>query len=447
MRKNVFLMLLVLAVLPVSAQKFEEFFNDSTIRVDYIFAGDSVNQHLYLDGLNQMAGWAGRRQHLSELPLEGNGQLFVRDVASGKVIYCTSFSALFLEWQSTAEASHVSRSFENCFLIPKPKRPVDVTLTLRNTHGKVSASLTHRIDPADVLIRHIGERNNPSYTYIYKGGDPKDCIDIAFLSEGYTADEMPVFLNDCMRAREALFASEPFKQYKNRFNLVAVCAPSADSGVSDPIANQWKSTAVGAHFDTFYSPRYMTSPNMKRIHDLLAGVPYEQIIVLANSSTYSAGGIYNSIEFSCTHHSRYLPVVVHEFGHSFGGLADEYFYDDQYTTMYPSDTEPWEQNLTTLVNFDSKWKDMLPKGTAIPTPTIPLIQKDTSSTLPRSNKKANPMDDPIFTKVGVYEGGGYQSKGVYRPCQECRMKINEAPDFCPVCQRAIARIIKFYTTE
>jgi hypothetical protein len=170
----------------------------------------------------------------------------------------------------------------------------------------------------------------------------------------------------------------------------------------------------------------MTSPDIEKIHDLLAGIPYEQIIVLANSSVYSAGGIYNSIEYAAAHNEHFKAVVVHEFGHSFGGLADEYFYDDQYTTMYPSDTEPWEQNITTLVDFNSKWKDMLPAKTKIPT---------------IANRK--PKD--IYTKIGVYEGGGYQSKGVYRAFQECRMKTNESPDFCAVCSRAIERMIKFYT--
>ena len=128
---------------------------------------------------------------------------------------------------------------------------------------------------------------------------------------------------------------------------------------------------------------------------------------------------------SAAHNEKTRPVVVHEFGHSFAGLADEYYYDDQYETQYPADTEPWEPNLTTLVDFDRKWKDMLPRGTKIPT---------------------KPSKKNLYTEVGVYEGGGYQSKGVYRPAQECRMKINEAPVFCPVCERAIRRVINYYTS-
>lgn len=138
------------------------------------------------------------------------------------------------------------------------------------------------------------------------------------------------------------------------------------------------------------------------------------------------GGIYNSYTLTTAHHPAFRPVVVHEFGHSFGGLGDEYYYDDEYAAMYSKDVEPWEQNITTLKDFDSKWKDMLPQGTPVPTPA--------------SDKK-----EDLYTKVGVYEGAGYQSKGVYRGCQECRMKINEAPVFCPVCRRALERLIRFYT--
>ena len=156
-----------------------------------------------------------------------------------------------------------------------------------------------------------------------------------------------------------------------------------------------------------------------------SGVPYEHIVILANTENYGGGGIYNSYLMSAAHNEKTRPVVVHEFGHSFAGLADEYYYDDQYETQYPADTEPWEPNLTTLVDFDRKWKDMLPRGTKIPT---------------------KPSKKNLYTEVGVYEGGGYQSKGVYRPAQECRMKINEAPVFCPVCERAILRVINYYTS-
>jgi hypothetical protein len=239
---------------------------------------------------------------------------------------------------------------------------------------------------------------------------------------------MDMFYNDAQATCEALFDHEPFKHLKERFNIVAVASPSEDSGVSIPRLDEWKTTAVSSHFDTFYSDRYLTTSRVKSIHNWLAGIPYEHIIILANTDTYGGGGIYNSYTLTTTHNPMFKPVVVHEFGHSFGGLADEYAYTEAPSPLYPYHIEPWEQNITTLVNFESKWKDMVPEGTPTPTPYTKEVDK-------------------IYTAVGVYEGAGYTLKGIYRPVSECRMKINEAPAFCPVCQRALERLIKFYTEE
>ena len=181
-----------------------------------------------------------------------------------------------------------------------------------------------------------------------------------------------------------------------------------------------------SHYDTFYSERYLTTLYLKDLHDCLAGTPYEHIIVLVNSEQYGGGGILNSYNLTSTHHSRFKPVVVHEFGHSFAGLGDEYAYETEEVPMYPHDVEPWEPNLTTLANFHGKWEDMIAKGTPIPTPLS-------------TDKKAIPK------RIGVFEGAGYSPKGVYRPCQDCRMRTNEYPTFCPVCDRALRRVINFYT--
>ena len=210
----------------------------------------------------------------------------------------------------------------------------------------------------------------------------------------------------------------------DRFNFVAVMVPSKDKGVSIPHENLWKNTAVGSSFDTFYSNRYLTTLHLKRVHDVLSGVPYEHIVILANTDNYGGGGIYNSYLMSAAHNEQNLPVVVHEFGHSFAGLADEYYYDDQYEPMYPADTEPWEPNITTLVDFKSKWADML--GDNVKIPTIP------------SGKN-------IYTEVGVFEGGGYEPEGMYSPHMDCLMNTFKGHEFCPVCQRAIERMILYYS--
>lgn len=418
----------MLVALGVRAEAgFDLHFADSTLRIDYLFSGTNRTQHIALDKMSKTAGWYGRRVNLNALPLEGNGQLFVLDAASGDTLYRHSFSSLFQEWQTTEEATQVEKAFQNTFVIPLPHRPVLAVCQLTDTHRRVQARLSHRIDPADILIRDRSREPRTAWRYLRQNGDSREKIDVCFVAEGYTEAEMPRFLAVCDSSIQAITAHEPYRSLADRFNWVAVMPATTVSGVSVPRHNVWVNSALQSSYDTFYSDRYLTTLQIQRLYDLVTGIPFEHFIILANASTYGGGGIYNSYNMAPAHsrHSK-LEVIVHEFGHSFGGLADEYFYDDQYETMYPADTEPWEPNLTTLVDFGSKWQDMLPAGTPVPT---------------------RPDGRELTTKVGVYEGGGYQSKGVYRPAQECRMKVNEVKEFCPVCQRALTRLIKFYTEE
>ena len=407
----------------VWAQEFASFFLERSLRMDYLFTGDAAKQEICLDQLSAWDGWAGRKHRLAELPLQGNGQIEMCDEATGKVIYRTSFSTLFSEWLETDEAQTTRRGFEGSFLVPFPKQPAIVKISLTDPRKRVRASMTHRVDPEDVLIHERGGRITP-HRYLLKSGTADRCVDIAILAEGYTEEEMDIFYRDAQIACDALFDHEPFKSMKERFNVVAVASASKDSGVSVPRLKEWKETAFNSHFSTFYSDRYLTTLHVKSIHDVLAGIDYEHIIILANTEEYGGGGIYNSYTLTTAHHPMFRPVVVHEFGHSFGGLADEYFYDDDVMTdTYPTDVEPWEQNITTKIDFASKWEDMLPKGTPNPTPA--------------EQKEKYP--------VGVFEGGGYSAKGIYRPAYNCRMRTNEHPAFCPVCQRALRRLIEFYT--
>lgn len=393
------------------AQSFDTFFKDSTLRIDYILGGDVKRQDIYVDKLNKVAGWYGKRKRLAEIPVEGNGQLTVRDHRSHKVIYKNSFSTLFQEWLTSPEAETAKKSFEHVQLIPMPKDTVDVTLELRDNRRKMTASLTHTIVPSDILIHEIGKDVTP-YEIIRQAKDSSNCIHITYVAEGYTPDEMDVFLQDAQTATDALFAHEPFKSLQDRFQIVAVKSPSKASGTSIPNQHLWLETALGSHFDTFYSDRYLTTLQIKQLHDVLAGTPYEHIIILVNTSHYGGGGILNSYNLSMTHHPSFKSVVVHEFGHSFAGLADEYAYETEQIPMYPTDIEPWEANITTLKDFDSKWKDLKDSGEA-----------------------------------GLHEGAGYSTKGVFRAYEDCRMRTNENPEFCKVCQRAIERVIRFYTDE
>lgn len=409
-----------------TCQTFDEYFVNRTLRIDYIFSGNANRQDISLDKLNTMPGWYGKRQRLAQVPVEGNGQITVRPHNSDKVIYRNSFSTLFQEWLSYDEAKTMSKSFENVFLVPMPKDTVDVTVDLYNNRREKCATFTHMVAPGDILIRHIGERGITPYKVIQQAEDTSKCIHIAFVAEGYTKDEMDVFLKDVGIATEALFAHEPFKSRRKCFNIVAVESESKESGTSEPSKGIWKNTALHSHFDTFYSNRYLTTLNLKELHDWLAGIPYEHIIILTNTDEYGGGGILNSYVLSMTHHKQFKPVVVHEFGHSFGGLGDEYAYEQEQIPMYPHDVEPWEPNITTLKDFHGKWENLIKPGTPVPTP-----------------ESSNPAT--IQSRVGLFEGAGYSLKGVYRGMQDCRMRTNENPEFCTVCRNALNSLIDFYT--
>lgn len=406
------------------AQDFDTYFINKTLRIDYTLSGDNKDQTVYLDQLSQLPQWAGRRHNLSQVLRQGNGQIKVTDIQSGKCIYMEAFSTLFQEWVSIPEAENVKRSFENTFLVPYPKNKVSIEVSLRDRKGIYHTALKHTVDPADILIKKKGLKNIPNYSIIHQGGEVDKCINVAILAEGYTASEMNKFRKHAETTRDALFAHSPFITLKDKFNIFAIETISENSGVSVPRENKWLQTAFSSHFDTFYSDRYLTTTNVKDIHDAIAGIPYAHIIILANTDVYGGGGIFNSYTLTTTGHPDFRPVVVHEFGHSFAGLADEYFYDsDVLDNTYDHETEPWEANITTLVNFSSKWKDMLKTGTPIPT----------------DPKQAN------VYPIGVFEGAGYSAKGIYRPVLDCRMKTNTCKDFCPVCQRAIEELVKFYT--
>lgn len=408
------------------AQDFDHYFTERTLRVDVILAGNATAQSVTLHSLSSWNGWAGRRTNLAEVPLRGDGELSLTDSASGEVIYRTTFSSLFQEWITMDEAKVADKAFEFTILAPMPLAPATLRVVLYTPQQEVATEMFYTLDPANILIRNLDGKTPTPHTTIFSGSFEGEKIDVAIVAEGYTAEEMALFRQDAERTIEALFSHEPFGAMRERFNFVAVESPSRDSGVSIPRKGEWKESAVSSHFDTFYAERYLTTSAIFRMADLLVGIPYEHIIVLANTDTYGGGGIYNSYTLTTAHHPAFAPVVVHEFGHSFAGLADEYFYDTPDIASNPltATNEPWQQNITNLVDFESKWADMMPEGATIPSEPTKRAERD-------------------YT-IGVYEGANYMTKGAYRPSVVCRMRNNTATGFCPVCQRAIQRMIEFY---
>ena len=430
MKKILVLIVVFLAMtMGVSAQDFNSYFTDRTLRVDLIFAGDAAAQAVTLRALHSWDGWAGRRMNLDKVPLRGDGELSLIDNASEQVIYRTSFSSLFQEWLSMEEAQSVHRAYEFTILAPMPVAPATLRVVLYTPEQKVAAEMTAPLNPKDILIRNLDRMPRTPYSTLFSGSFEGEKIDVAIVAEGYTAEEMELFREDASKTVEALFSHEPFGAMRERFNFVAVESPSQASGVSIPREGEWHHSAVDSHFDTFYAARYLTTSALFKLADLLTGIPYEHIIILANTDTYGGGGIYNSYTLTTAHHPLFAPVVVHEFGHSFGGLADEYFYDTPDIASNPltPTNEPWQQNITNLVDFQSKWADMMPEGASIPSEPTKRAERN-------------------YT-VGVYEGANYMTKGAYRPSVVCRMRNNTATQFCPVCQRALERMIRFYTEQ
>ena len=409
----------------VKAQDFSRYFSDKTLRINLILGGNAENQSIMIKDMVSTPTWYGRKNHLSELPIEGNAQFELKDKKTGLTIYRNSLSTLFQEWLTYPEAKTTTRAFENVILTPMPKDTAILKIDLRNNRREIVKSLTETIVPSDILIRQAKSEHQP-YTVLQSATDSTHCIHIAFVAEGYTEKEMNKFLDDARTATDAMFQHEPFKEYKDRFNIIAVKTVSKDSGTSVPHEGIWKNTALGSNFDTFYSERYLTTLNLFKMHDLLEGTPYEHIIILVNTDVYGGGGILNFYNLVSTGHKYFKPVIVHEFGHSFAGLADEYAYEQEQLGMYPKDVEPWEPNITTLKYFHGKWENLIKKGTKIPTPA-----------------SKNPNE--IKNKVGLFQGAGYNLKDVYRGVQDCRMRTNSNPDFCIVCRNALTKLIKFYT--
>lgn len=421
--KKLFLFAVVLCVSAiVQAQDFNQYFENKTLRLDYIFGGNDKEQFILLDELASYPSWAGRTHHLGENALKGNGQVHVFDSKTNTLIYTNSFSTLFQEWLSTEEATQTTKSFENVFLVPFPKNKIKIELVLFDANGKKKNSLIHEVDPKDILIHRKGVEDVAEYEYVHRAKNDAKAINVVFVAEGFQKNEMDKFMSAVQTSVKEIFAHKPFDKFAANFNFIAVKSESKDSGVSVPRTNEWKKTAVESNFDTFYSERYLTTNRIKKLHDVLAGIPYEHIIILTNTDVYGGGGIYNSYTLTTTGHKDFKPVVVHEFGHSFAGLADEYFYEqDVLSDFISNDSEPWEKNITTLVDFDSKWKKMLAKGTPVPTP----------------------LNEAEKYPIGVYEG--LKGKKIYKATPDCRMKTNQYSSFCPVCQNAIEQLILFYT--
>ena len=347
----------------------------------------------------------------------------VHDQTSGIMIYSRSYTTLFNEWQKTNEADQTTKSFSESFVLPFPKKPVRLEFYSRNKINELINKYEYNIDPESYFIN--SERSTKYKKFeVMISGEPAKKVDIVFIPDGYTSEEMDKFKLDCNRFTGYLFRSTPFKENKNKFNIWGIMAPSEDSGTDIPAKNIWVNTVVGTTFYTFDLDRYLMTRANKELRTIASYAPYDQIYIIVNSTKYGGGSIYNFYSV-CVSDNRYSDYMfVHEFGHGFASLGDEYSTSDvTYEDFYSTEVEPLDPNLTTLISFESKWKDLVEVSTPIPTPNT----------------------EEYKNKVGAFEGGGYMNKGIFRPTENCTMKSISADNFCPVCKRAIQKMIDFYT--
>lgn len=400
--------------------KFEDYFSDGVLRFDYLLSGSSNSAKISEVQQKKEPTWGGTTHLQNQEQSMGNYRFSVKDQATKLLLYRQGFSPIFQEWQTTPEAKKMERAFYQVLRFPFPRKNVILEIESRNREGQFGNIYSTVIDPSNYFVT----RETPmktDFVMLRKSGDPSKKVDVAILAEGYKKEEMGKFVKDAGRLVDSLFLVEPYASMKKQFNVYALQTPSEESGTDIPGRNIYANTLFNSSFYTFDIARYLTTTDMKTIHDRVASVPYDYLIVLVNTPEYGGGGFYNYLSVCSSDNYLSPKVFIHEFGHEFAGLGDEYYTSQvAYEEFYNLKAEPWEPNLTTLVDFKSKWGALIDPSTPVPTPRT----------------------EEFAGKTGVFEGGGYMEKGIYSPTQDCIMKSNKPNSFCPVCQEAIRKAIQ-----
>ena len=421
MKKSI---LFLLALVPLMAcAQFDNYFTEASLRVDYCLTGNHNMTTISLKELIREPYWSGSKTNLVDTLEFGNYIVKVFESGTDNLLFSKGYQNLYGEWQTTDEAKQVTKTFDESVVVPFPKVKIDIAMCYKTWEGELKEGMRFSVSPDNYFIRDYDNLNLPVYDAWIGNEDITKAVDVVILPEGYTQAEMDKFIKDCDFFVESLFSYAPYDRYRESFNVRGVLAPSAESGCNMPGDHVYKNTAMHFSFWTFDSERYCMSTDNRDIRDLAGQVPYDQIYILVNTEKYGGGGIYNFYCSSASSNSFSSDVIIHEFGHGFAGLADEYYYAGSSEHMYNLELEPWEPNITTMKDFGSKWGDMMDEGTPVPTPRKRKYEQT----------------------IGVFEGGGYEPKGMYSPHMDCLMNSFKGHDFCPVCQRAIERMILYYS--
>lgn len=438
------------------------------MRIDYYHGGNSHDEWFTLDRtVLEPLEWPGNPDKAIDESQLGNYLFEVREQGSGKLLYSRGFCSVFAEWKITDEAQHTNRTFSESLRFPTPATPVEVLLKERTGKDFHEVWKT-TVDPKDKFIDRSRPPSPGALITFQKMGDPAGKVDLLVLGDGYTAAERGKFKKDARRFMESLFATSPFKEHRKDFNVWGLCPAAEESGVSRPSSGTYRRSPLGATYDTFDSERYVLTTENRVLRDVASFAPYEFVEILVNGNTYGGGGIFNQYATVAIDNAWAGYVGVHEFGHHFAGLADEYYTSDVSYLSQEKRIEPWEPNATALLDpAKLKWKDLVEAGTPLPTPWSKdeferfeaEIQKQRKelraagkpeAEMEELFRKEREKEEAMFRaekyagKVGAFEGANYEAKGYYRPELNCIM-FTRYQHFCTVCQRAIERVIGMYT--
>jgi hypothetical protein len=468
-----------------AASLFDRHFENATLRIDFHHTGNAVEEHVSIDHLYRQGRWAGSRSRLVD-PFSYGGYLVeAREVGTDNLLFSKGFDSFFGEYRTTAAAiSGTLRTYHESVLLPFPKKRVTVNLIARRRDGTFVELLEIEVDPGSIDISGEPPSANVLVIESHIGGPPSGVVDIAILGEGYTESGIAVFKADLAKATDVLLGQAPFASHRDRISVRGVLAISADSSCDEPTRGAYRDTALGVSFNSLGSERYLLTEDNRSLRDIAANVPYDALIIMVNHDRYGGGGIYNLFS-TFTAHSRWSEyLLLHEFGHSFAGLADEYYSSSvAYNDFYPQGREPAEPNITALLDPENlKWKDFIEPGTKVPTPwekegydlegtayqkertalneaiaeaartgvpeerVVELREKEERHAAAHAEWAQQYLAGSRWAgKVGAFEGAGYSSTGLYRPMLDCLMFSRRVQPFCGVCERAVEAMILRYS--
>ncbi len=465
------LTLVLAAALQAPAPAFDDLFTGRTLRLDTYHSGTAEAEHVSLDRVRLEGEWPGSRVHLLDGTNLGQYLFVLIDAASNREVYSRGYASIFGEWQTTGEARRgVWRTFHESLRFPEPRGKAQAVIKKRAADGTFRELWSLLVDPASRFVDRAPISPQGEAWTVFEHGPPATKVDLLVLGDGYTAAEVEKLRRDVEAiVAGALFATEPFRSHRAGFNLRAIHLPAAEPGIRDPRRGLWRDSPLGLAFNAFDSDRYVLTFENRRLREAAAQVPYDALILLFNGRKYGGGGIFNLWTTAAADSEQAPYLVVHEFGHSFAGLGDEYYTSQvAYEGFVPPGTEPWEPNITALLDPDQlKWADLAAPGTPVPTPwnqarydevsyafqekRAEIAKRGSDDEMEAHFREVERVTRPMlegeghFGKLGAFEGAMYQGKGLYRPEVDCIMFTRNPKHYCRVCRRAIERVIRLYT--